>query len=90
MNQKKIEEARKLLCAHLGELAKEQGLTHQQIADATGFQRNSVTRMLSGRFPPTLDSFLKLCDAIGVYIFVEPKDADTEMATLMRNRHKRV
>jgi len=89
MKDQKIIEARKLLLSHLWNVAQEQGMTQLDISELTGFSPNSVSRMLSGKFPPTLDSLLKLCDAIGVYIFLESKSSDSENATVMRNRHRR-
>lgn len=58
--------------AHLEQLrltAKEKGLTDQDIADRTGFNRPNVNRMLKGYYIPRYDNYLKLCDAIGISVF---------------------
>jgi transcriptional regulator with XRE-family HTH domain len=89
MQDQKIIEARKLLLSHLWNVAQENGMTQLEISERTGFSPNSISRMLSGKFPPTLDSLLKLCEAIGVYIFLESKSSKSKNATMMRNRHKR-
>lgn len=86
MNENLILETRLLLCHYLRDLAKEKGLTHQMIADVTGFKSNNVSRMLSGMYPPTLDNFIKLAHAINTYIFIIDKNADDDIVLLMRNR----
>jgi transcriptional regulator with XRE-family HTH domain len=68
MKVDKFKEARIELCISLRDAASRRGITHQRIADATGMRRSSVTRMLSGHFPPTLDYLLKLADAIDLEI----------------------
>jgi transcriptional regulator with XRE-family HTH domain len=45
-------------------LAKKKGLTDQDIADRTGFNRPNVSRMLHGHCIPRYDNYLKLVDAI--------------------------
>lgn len=70
--------ARQMLCQFLREEAAAKGITHQMIADATGFSQPNVSRMLSAHYAPSLDNFLKLADAIGVNFFMESKDSTTE------------
>lgn len=90
MTDKKIQEARKMLCSYLLQVATSHNLTHDMIAERTGFQRSNVSRMLSGKYSPSLDNFIKLCDAIVVYVFIVDKDApDSDTAKLMRDRWKR-
>lgn len=45
-------------------LAKEKGLTDQDISDRTGFKRPNVNRMLKGYYIPRYDNYLKLKEAI--------------------------
>lgn len=78
----KIKEARKLLLDHI----RKRGFTHQDIADKTGFTRSNVTRMLSSDYSPSLDNFIRLCEATNCYIFIIEKDADDDLCELMRNR----
>jgi transcriptional regulator with XRE-family HTH domain len=86
----KYDEASKMLCQYLHQMAKEKGITHQQIADKTGFIVSNVTRMLSGKYSPTLVSFMKLADALDAYLFVIDKDADNQLADTMRERWGKV
>lgn len=61
----------------LANIAHEKGITHQEIADKTGFERSNVTRMFAGRYYPGLNNLLKLADAIGVYMTFEDRDGKT-------------
>lgn len=56
------------MCFTLAEIAKKKEMTHEQIAEVSGFARPNVTRMLNGRYPPALDMFLRLSEAIGCSI----------------------
>lgn len=43
--------------------------------------------MLSGKYPPSLDNFIKLAEAIGVYFFIIDKNTpDDELVNIMKNR----
>jgi len=70
MNEAKYKSVRKSLLKSLAELAKEKNITQQEIADKTGFARNNVSRMLKGRYPPTLDNFIRLAEAVGYDVAV--------------------
>lgn len=63
-----------ILMKLIGAILEKKGITHQQIADLTGFERSSVTRMLSGKFSPSLANFLKIIDAVGLMIYLQDKD----------------
>jgi len=70
INEMKYKEARKMLCRYLYELAKEKGISQDKIAEKTGFNRNNVSRMLSGRYSPSLDNFIRLAEAVDTYFFI--------------------
>lgn len=89
MNEEKITEARKMLCQYLSLVAKEKGLSTYKIAEITGFKQQNVSRMFAGRYAPSLDNFIKLCDAIGVYIFILEKESQDDLAQIMRDRWRR-
>jgi|APFre7841882654_1041346.scaffolds.fasta_scaffold609987_1 transcriptional regulator with XRE-family HTH domain len=89
MKDPKIIEARKMLCRYLGDLAKENGITTYEIARLTGFEQPNVHRMLSGKYSPTLDGFIKLCDAMKCYIFIIDKDAEGDLVNMMKKRWRR-
>jgi len=79
MNENKYLQARLTLCLFLKSEAENKGITQQQIADKCGWHQQTVQRMLSGKFSPSLDNFIKLADAIGVNFFMESKDSNTDV-----------
>lgn len=86
-NEDKYTEARKMLCSYLRELALAKNITHYEIADKTGFSANNISRMLQGHYSPSLDNFMKLAEAVGVYFFVADKDDEnSELTETMKNR----
>lgn len=89
MNEAKITEARIMLCHYLASLAKAKNMTTVELAEKTGFKQPNVSRMLAGKYPPTLDNFIKLADALGVYIFIIDKDASGDLNEMMKKRWKR-
>lgn len=84
-----------LLLFFIRNVAAEKGVTHQQIAEATGFKRANVSRMLAAKYKPNLDNFLALCRAVGLNLFIEDKEGDSvinaafEKAMLEIGRRKR-
>ncbi|MFW5944946.1 MAG: helix-turn-helix domain-containing protein [Bacteroidota bacterium] len=88
INEKKYKEARKMLCQYLYYLAKQKGITQSQIARKTGFTRNNVSRMLSGRYSPSLDNFIRLAEAVDSFFFIIDKEADDDLVETMNNRWK--
>lgn len=89
MKNDKYIEARRILLRFVSEQAKAKGITHEQIASKTGFDRSNVGRMLAGRFSPTLDNFLRLAEAVEVYFFLSDKESEEDLVKLMRDRHLR-
>ena len=82
----KIETARKMLLDYIASQIKEKGLTQEYLATKTGFTQSNISRMLSAKYPPTLDNLLILCEAANCYIFVIDKNANDELCETMRNR----
>ncbi len=78
MNENKYLQARLMLCLFLKTEADAKGITQQEIADKCGWHQQTVQRMLSGKFAPTLDNFIKLADAIRVNFFMESKDSNSD------------
>ena len=74
MDKIKIKELRVQLCKQLHEFATKKGITHEVISEKTGLQRSNVTRMLTGKYTPTLDNFLLLLEALDIFINFEAKN----------------
>jgi transcriptional regulator with XRE-family HTH domain len=89
MNDPVIIEARRMLLAYLNELAKEKKLSTYKIAEMTGITQSNVYRILNGRYPPTLDTFLLLCQKLDCYIFIVDKNAEDDLVDKMKQRWRR-
>ena len=57
-------EQSKQVCKNLGRLASQLNITHDTLAQQTGYQRTSITRLFSGRFAPHLDIIFCVLAAI--------------------------
>lgn len=86
MNKEKYQEARRMLCQYLYKLAKEKGITHDMIAERTGFDRSNISRMLAAKYSPTLDNFIKLAEAVDAYFFVIDREANDDLVQTMKDR----
>lgn len=60
-------------------IAEEKGITHQQIADETGFHRPNIVRVFSLKYKPNLDMFIRIAKAVGVNFFFEDLDSNTDL-----------
>lgn len=86
MSDEKYQEARRMLCRYIVNVAKEKGITQEQIAEKTGFTQSNISRMLAGRYSPSLENFIRLAEAVDTYFFVIDKTADSDLTETMRNR----
>jgi len=84
-----IIEARRMLCQYLKDQAAEKGISTYKLAEMTGFDQPNIHRILSGKYPPTLDTFMVLARALDCYIFIIDKNADDDTAEQMRMRWRR-
>ena len=86
----KIETARKMLLDYLKKQIEEKGYTQAELSEKTGFTQSNISRMLSAKYPPTLDNLIALADAANCYIFVIDKDSNDDLCETMRNRWGKV
>lgn len=86
---KKIETARRMLLDYIREQMEAKNITGVMLAEKTGFTTSNISRMLSAKYPPTLDNFLILCEAVNCFVFIIDKNADEDAAKLMRERWNR-
>lgn len=76
-----------MLCRYLADVAKEKGITNELIANRTGFKPSNVSRMLAGIYSPSLDNYMRLAEAVGVYFFViDKEEKDDELVKMMKER----
>jgi transcriptional regulator with XRE-family HTH domain len=70
MTDIKIEAARRRLLDAIREHMDANNITQEDAAKKTGFIQSNISRMLAGKFPPTLDNLLILCNAVGLRLEV--------------------
>lgn len=58
----------------LKEVALEKKITQELISDRTGLIQSNVSRIFALKYRPTLDTYLKIADAIGLRIRIEDID----------------
>ena len=68
------EQHSKLLIITLKLIAKEKGLTYQDIADKTGLKQSNVARIFSLKYNASLPNFIAIARAVGVNFFFEDKE----------------
>jgi predicted XRE-type DNA-binding protein len=71
MEKQHIENIRRTLMGQIGEHIEKNNISQGQIAEKTGFIQSNISRMLSGKYPPTLDNLIALCNAVGLKIEVK-------------------
>lgn len=71
------EEIASKLIHRLAELRKEQGLSHEKLAEKAGLSRPAISYIENDKRVPTILTCLKICDALGVElaeVLAESKD----------------
>ena len=71
----KKKDFRAIAIAHmetLGDYARENDISQLDLAEMSELNQGNISRMLSGKFVPRLDNFLKLLDAAGLEIIIQP------------------
>jgi len=67
------EYARKLLLEYIRQYADHLGVTQLEIALRTGFTQSNVSRILSAKYSPTMDSFIRIAGALDLHLELGPK-----------------
>lgn len=52
----------------IAQLRKEKGLTQEQLAQLTGYDRTNIAKIEKGRYNTGIDIIGKICDALGCRI----------------------
>ena len=69
----------KLLVLLLKEIAESKGITQNQIGEIAEMHQSHVSRFFGLKFPPNINTFLKVAKAINVNFFFEDKDSIADM-----------
>ena len=68
-----------LLVLLLKNIAEQKEISHQQIANKTGYKRSSITRFFGAKYKPGLDLFLEIAKAVKVNFFFEDQESKTDL-----------
>jgi len=60
--------ARQMLVEFVKQTAIDRGVTQSKIAQRTGLKQSNIARVLSGKYSPTLDTFLKIAGALDLHL----------------------
>lgn len=63
----------------LKNIAREKGITREQIAEKTGMKASSISRIFSRRYRVTLANFIAIAQAVGVNFYLEDQDSKTDL-----------
>ena len=78
-NQNNQNEQWKLLVLLLKEIAESKGITQNEIAEKSEMHQSHVSRFFALKFPPNLNTFLKVAKAIKVNFFFEDRENKSDL-----------
>lgn len=78
-NQNNQDQQWKLLVILLKEIAESKGITQNQIGEIAEMHQSHVSRFFGLKFPPNMNTFLKVAKAVNVNFFFEDKDGKADM-----------
>lgn len=68
-----------LLVYLLDDIRQQKNITHDDIAEKTGYHRSSITRFFSAKYKPGLDVFLEIAKALKVNFFFEDQEGTSDL-----------
>ena len=71
MDEENIIKVRKIVCEQLRQKAKIKGFTQSKISELTGINQQNISRCFAGEITPTLDTLIKISNAIDCLIKIE-------------------
>lgn len=72
----------KLLVLLIREIATEKGISISEIAEKCNMKQPSVSRIFSLKYSPTMENFIKICNAVKVNFFFEDKESKTDLSEM--------
>lgn len=70
----------KILIQLLREIAETKGITQIQIAERTGLKQSNISIFFNFKRKPNLDTFLQVAKAVGVNLFFEDQNSETDLS----------
>ena len=74
-----------LLVYILDDIRQQKNITHDDVAEITGYYRSSITRFFSAKYKPGLDVFLEIAKAVQVNFFFEDKEGISDLNLAFEN-----
>ncbi|AZA49581.1 XRE family transcriptional regulator [Chryseobacterium carnipullorum] len=74
-----------LLVLLLKEIADQKKITQNDIAELTGMQQSAISRLFLLKYKPTLETFMKVAQAIKVNFFFEDKENKSDLNLAFEN-----
>lgn len=81
-NKRLIEKQKKELIKFLSETMNSLGINQPKLSELTGIDQANLSRILSGKSIPTIDTFLKMCQALEIKVSLENKAEEPESAEM--------
>jgi transcriptional regulator with XRE-family HTH domain len=85
MNEKVLDEARKMIAGFLKARREELGISQADLADITQLGIATIKRMEDAKFWPGLKQYLIVCEALHLFPFVGTYEGDNEFSRMMRD-----
>lgn len=79
LNKNNQDQQWRLLVLILKEIAESKNISQVEIAEKSEMHQSHVSRFFALKFPPNLNTFLKIAKAINVNFFFEDKDGKTDL-----------
>lgn len=86
MNEQVLLEARRMIAGFIRNRRIELKMSQEELAEKTQLGIATIRRFEAGKFWINLQTLLIICNALNMYFFLEEKDSEKELATMMRNR----
>lgn len=80
MNKEIIVKKRQKTLRYLAQLIDSRHITQNQLAERTGLLQSNISRVLSGKYPPTLDMLTSIANAAGYDVAFVNQDASQQPA----------
>lgn len=84
MNEKVLDEARKIIAGFLKKRREELGLSEDQLADRTGFKATTIASIENGKFWMSMKQYLVICEALYLFPAIATFEEKSDIADMMR------
>ena len=85
MNEKTLNEARKIIAGFLKQRREELGYSQEYVAEKTGLGRRTIIRAEQAEFWLGMKQYLLICEALHLFPAIAEMEAKDEMAEALRS-----